>query len=328
LSDRRWPCDDRPVGEVLALLAALLWGWADFFGGLGARRASGTFVALIAQFVGLLGALGAVAVLAGRGPSPAALAWGALAGGASGVGGVALFRGLGEADMGVVAPLSGVVAAGLPVAGALVLGERLGPLTWAGVAVALPAILLVAWPRRGAATSEPTVSAGTLLGGPSEQVPRGSGAVGRLWLALRLLWARRPPGVAAAMVAGVAFAGFYVAFDRAGSAAGAWPLLTMEAAAVAVVGVVFFAERRPIGAAVRGLSFGALSGLLGSGAALGYLEASSRAPLAVVVVLGSLYPAGTVLTARVVLGERWSAGQLVGLMLSTAAITLIGLSAH
>lgn len=314
------------MGEVLALLAAVLWGWADFFGGLGARRSSATCVALIAQIVGLLGAAGAVAVLGGRGPSLAALAWGALAGGASGVGGVALFRGLGEADMSVVAPLSSVVAAGLPAAGALVAGERLGPLALAGIVVALPAILLVAWSRRPPARPETAVSGRPALGASTERVFHRRGPICGRWVALRLRLARRPPGVVAAMVAGVAFAGFYVAFDQAGLTAGAWPLLTMQGAAVGVVGAVFVAERRPVGAAVGGLSFAALSGLLGSGAALSYLEASARAPLAVAVVLGSLYPAGTVITARVVLGERWSSGQFVGLVLSMTAIAFIGLS--
>src|SRR5918999_4685958 len=124
-----------------ALPAAVTYGIADFTGGLAARRASVLVVTVVAQAAGLVSLLFVVGFVAGR-PPAAAFGVGGLAGIAGASGLLLYLRALAVGPMGVVAPLSAVVGAGLPLAVGLVTGERLGPVTVLAIAVALAAILL------------------------------------------------------------------------------------------------------------------------------------------------------------------------------------------
>ena len=130
------------IGIVLALVAAVGYGAADFVGGLTARRVSPWAVALAGQLAGGLAMLAVGLSLPGQ-ARPADFAWALMAGLGSAVGTVFLYRGLARGRMGVVAPVSGVGAALVPVFVGVSLGERLGTLTWIGVLVALPGIYFV-----------------------------------------------------------------------------------------------------------------------------------------------------------------------------------------
>ncbi len=124
--------------------------------------------------------------------------WGALSGVGSGVGTVSLYRGLAVARMSVVAPLSAVLSAALPALAGLLLGEHLKVLAWAGMAIAIPAVALVSLQPAG---------------------QQGS----------------RRAGIVTGVIAGAGFALLFIALDRAGTAAGAWPLLPGQAVAVVLV---------------------------------------------------------------------------------------------
>src|SRR5262249_28789521 len=139
---------------LLALGSALAYGAADFLGGVLSRKGHYARVSLLAQLAAGAGALLASLVVGGR-PSTASLAWGALAGLGSGLGTLALYRGLARGRMNVVAPLSGVVAAALPALFGLLLGERPGPVAMAGLGLAFPAVWLTA------RTDQPRASSGT-----------------------------------------------------------------------------------------------------------------------------------------------------------------------
>lgn len=132
------------MGVLLALASAVVYGLADFFGGVLSRRAYFGTVALVGQLAGLAFAL----VVAPFGPGDPALAdfgWGAFSGVGSGLGMVFLYRGLSRGDMSVVVPVSAVVGVALPVVvSVVVLGERPTALAWVGIVVALPALWLVA----------------------------------------------------------------------------------------------------------------------------------------------------------------------------------------
>src|SRR6476661_8916603 len=124
-----------------ALPGAIAYGFADFAGGLATRRAPVVLVTAVVQLAGLVALLPAVP-LAGGALSWAAVGWGVLAA-AAGTGGLLLYlRALAVGPMGVVAPLSAVVGAGLPLLIGLVSGERLGPITLVAIGVALVAIVL------------------------------------------------------------------------------------------------------------------------------------------------------------------------------------------
>ena len=131
------------MGVLLALAAALAYGLSDFIGGLASRRTSAWAVAFVAAVGSLAGAV-ALAVAVPGAATGTDLAWGALAGVGSGTGGAFLYRGFAAGRMGVVAPVSGVGAALVPVAVGLLGGERPGALVWFGILAALPGIWLVA----------------------------------------------------------------------------------------------------------------------------------------------------------------------------------------
>jgi drug/metabolite transporter (DMT)-like permease len=278
------------MGVVLALLSALCFGSSDFAAGLGGRRSDPSAITAIAQPLGLVAAAIAVIMFSARSPTPHVLWWGALSGIGSGMGTISLYRGLAVARMSVVAPLSAVLTAALPALAGLLLGEQLTAVAWAGIAIAMPAIVLV-----------------------SVRPDGGHGS--------------RRAGIVTGLVAGAGFALLFIALDRAGTSAGAWPLLPGQAvAAVVVLAWAAPARNRPSRKAWSqawriGVAAGALSGI----ANLLYLAATGAGQLAVVAVMTALYPAVTVLLARVILHERWSRLQVIGLAAAAVAVAAISI---
>ena len=276
----------------LSLVAAAAYGLSDFVGGSASRRASAWAVALTAQ-AGALVVVVALAATTGGRPGPADLAWGVLAGVGNGVGAAFLYRGLGSGRMGVVAPVSGVGAVTLPVVVGLLLGERPGPLVWAGLLAAVPAIWLV--------TREPA-------GGPSPSALDAPAT-----------------GLRDGVLAGLGFGTLFVGLSQVGPDAGLWPLALNQAVAVAVVLAVataLHADRVPTRAAA---SLGLVAGVLAAVATALFLVASRTGYLAVTAVITSLYPAFTVVLAAVALRERVHRVQAVGLALCAVAVVLVAL---
>ncbi|MBV9094529.1 MAG: DMT family transporter [Streptosporangiaceae bacterium] len=278
------------MGIVLALLSALCFGSSDFAAGVGGRRSDPSAVTAIAQPFGLIAAAVAVIALSARSPTAHALWWGALSGIGSGVGTVSLYRGLAVARMSVVAPLSAVLSAALPALAGLLLGEHLAALAWAGIAIAMPAVALV-----------------------SLQPGDGHGS--------------RRAGIVTGVVAGAGFALLFIALDRAGTSAGAWPLVPGQAvAAVMVLVWAAPARNRPSRKAwSQAWRIGVAAGVLSGIANLLYLAATGAGQLAVVAVVTALYPAVTVLLARLTLHERWSRLQIIGLSAAAAAVAAISI---
>jgi drug/metabolite transporter (DMT)-like permease len=272
------------------LLSALCYGSSDFTAGVGGRRSDPSAVTVIAQPFGLIAAAVAVIALAARSPTPHALWWGALSGVGSGVGTVSLYRGLAVARMSVVAPLSAVLSAALPALAGLLLGEHLTALAWAGIAIAMPAVALVSLQ-------------------PAER--QGS----------------RRAGIVTGVIAGAGFALLFIALDRAGTSAGAWPLLPGQAvAAVIVLAWAAPARNRPSRKSwSQAWRMGVAAGVLGGIANLLYLAATGSGQLAIVAVVTALYPAVTILLARLALHERWSRLQIIGLAASAVAVAAISI---
>lgn len=278
------------IAVLLALLGAAAYGVSDFIGGIFGKRASPWAVAA----TGGLGGAAAVLVLALLDPGdPTAtdLAWGAAAGVGNGIGTAFLYRGLASGRMGVVAPVSGVLAVVLPVVVGVLTGERPGPLVWLGILAAVPAIWMVARePDTGAATAGST----------------GSGA---------------RDGV----LAGLGFGALFTCLGQIPAEAGFWPLVVNQ-----LVGVVVIAGAASLLGAVwlpreRAAWGGLVAGLLGGLATAAFLLATHRGLLSVSAVLTSLYPAFTVLLAAVVLRERVHRLQAWGLGLCGVAVVLVAL---
>ncbi len=269
---------------VLALGSALAYGLSDFVGGLLSRRISPWVVAIVGQFASAVCLLVLVLFLGGD-PEPADWAWASLAGIGSGAGAGFLYRGFALGRMGVVAPVSAVGAALLPVLVGVLTGERPALLTWFGVVCAFPAIWLVSRPDEPAAR------------------PGGDGLL---------------DGV----LAGLGFGLLFAALDPVREEAGFGPLVLTQSVAVVATAVLAVALSAPW---VPGRSsLPALwVGLLSAAATVCFLLATQTGLLTVAAVLTSLYPALTVLLAALILKEGIGRVQAVGLTLAAAAVALV-----
>lgn len=289
---------------VLALAAAASWGASDYLGGVAGRRAPGVSIAFASQFVGFV-ALAMVTPVVSGSLRAGDVAWG-VAAGIGGAAGVALlYHGLAVGLMSVVAPLTAVGAACIPVVFGLVTGERPPPAALVGVVLALAAVaLLCAFPASpdGAGASDERAA-------PAR--PSSTGGSGRR-------------GLLAGLGSGAGFGLFFICLDRTGAGAGLWPLVGARTCSVTLLGAVVLATGRPLvpRAAGRGI---VLIGMLDVLANVCYLVASRTGLLSIVALLASLYPAATVVLARFLLRERLSRAQAVGLVGAGGAVVLIAL---
>lgn len=278
------------LSSLLAILSAVAYGSADFLGGLASRRSNPMRVVAVSQLYGLT----LIAVLLPVFPPDAFLVsdllWGAAAGIAGGVGLVALYRGLSQARMGVVAPVAAGVGATMPGVFGLLSGERPSVVASVGVVVALVAIFVIGWPA-GPAGNESTP--------------------------LRI----RDRGIPEAIIAGIGFGAFFIFLSNASAGSGIWPLVGARLGSLALLWLLLAALGGTVSlrAETNALILGA--GLVDVTANALFLYATRSGLLTLVAVLSSLYPASTVLLARVVLNERLSRLQIGGV-----ALTLIGMA--
>ncbi|MGH3452886.1 MAG: EamA family transporter [Nocardioidaceae bacterium] len=279
---------------IFALTASLAYGLSDFVGGLASRRASAWSIAAISQLVAAVG-IGAAAVVVGGSPSLGDLAWGVLAGIGAGAGTGMLYRGLGGGRMSVVAPLSAVGAALLPVAVGIATGERPSTATWVGVIIAFPAIWLVA---RGSEHDEVLGEARQDCRPQSQDVIDG-------------------------LSAGAGFGLLFVALGQVPDDAGLAPLAVMDVAAVIILAAAALALHQPLRLPAPITGYAALAGGLGASATVLFLLATQSGLLTVASVLTSLYPATTVLLAALVLHEHITRWQGVGLGFAGIAVGLV-----
>lgn len=268
----------------LSLLAAASWGGGDFSGGLASKRASVFRVVAVAHACGLVSML--VMAVATREPIPPAPAlwWGAFAGFVGAFGIAALYRALAVGRMGVVAPVAAVVTGVLPVLVGMFTEGLPNRLQLAGFAMALLSIWLVARPNEHAGS---------------------------------------PRGVGLAALAGVAFGLFLIAGKQAGHQGIFWPLVAARIVSTSLVAlIVMFAPRDP--QPLRAMLWPmVLSGLLDSAGNAFFIAATRHGRLDVAAVLSSLYPASTVILARVLLKERLAKLQAVGIVSAMASVALI-----
>ncbi|SNS58594.1 Uncharacterized membrane protein [Geodermatophilus saharensis] len=275
---------------VLALASAVVYGMADFCGGIASRRAAAATVVAISQAAGLVVVALLLPWLGGE-PVRADLVWGAVAGIAGGAGLLLFYRALATGVMSVVAPVTAVSAAALPVLAGLALGERLGAAAAVGIVLALAAVVLV-----------------SAEGGLSS------------------LRAARLGSTGPALAAGAGFGLFFVLLERTGDDAGLTPLAAARVVSVLLVGALALATVRSLRVPGRVLPVVLLAGVGDMAAnALFLLATQAGGQLAITGVLASLYPASTVVLAQVLLRERLAGAQRAGLAVATAAVVLIAL---
>lgn len=272
------------VTIVFGLAASLCWGSGDFSGGLASRRAHTTSVVLADYGVGFILLVMLALVWKEPLPNPSDLLWGGLGGVAGVLGLLAFYTALARGKMGIVAPVSAVLTATLPVLFNALTAGLPTLLQLVGLVLALLAIGLISRPER----------------------TRGL-----------------PKGLGLALLAGCGFGCFFILISRVNTAATFWPLAIARFTAVAVLLIVTRVRRTPIQLGRAAAPLVVLAGTLGAIGNVCFLIAAHSGRLDVATILSSLYPAATVGLSAVVLRERATGTQAAGILLVLLAVPLI-----
>lgn len=286
------------LAVIFGFSGALVFGCADFLGGIASRRLNPYLVTGLAGFSGLIG-VSLVALVVGGELSFEAIKWGALSGLAGSIAIVMLYAALAIGPMSILSPLGALVSAAVPVAWAAANGTQLSPIAYGAIAIALIAIVLVGFvPEQNAVRPSTT-------------------------------------GLALAVGSGVGIGLFMIFIDQAPTDAGLLPLVANRAVTTlvlaAIIGIMMLRGKASSAATDSALSWrAALWIALGTGlvdtTANGLLIAGFQTgELSVMSVLTAMYPAGTVILAAVFLKERVAPWQAIGLGLAIAAAGMLAL---
>lgn len=273
------------LGITMAFISALVWGSADFTGGMATRRRDQYQVVLTAAISGL-GLLVITALLFHESfPSWNGIMWAALAGFSGAIGITFLYKGLSIGESAVVAPTSAVIGAGLPVAFGILTQGLPDALRLIGFVLAFVGIWVVSQ-----TSTEKT--------------------------------GEHRKGFVLAVIGGLGFAGFMIFMSRVDSAKVFTPLIVSRS--IVVLGACFMLLINKTGfPAVRGNWISMMAGVMDAGGNIFFMLAKHFTRLDTAVVLSSLYPAATVILTGLILKERISFKQWVGVVICLAAIVLI-----
>lgn len=272
-----------------SLIAAGLFGVADYMGGRASRVSPALVVTLVGQFAALV-ALGAIALISGVPVAPLNdWVWGGAAGIAGGSGLLAFYRAMGSGFMTVAAPISAVMTGAVPVVIGLVQGERPGTLALVGMPVAFVAVVLV-----------------SDVFGPGH---------------------RRAPRIVVVLsfVAGLVFGSLFVMLDHTSSTSGLWPVVAMRAASVPFLALVALGTRADVARARSAPWLIAIGGIFDSLANAFFLVASRAGLMSVAAVIIALYPATTLALAVRLDREKIHRSQAVGLGVAAVGLLLLTL---
>ena len=286
---------------LIGLASALVFGAADFLGGLAAKRMCAILTTAIGAATGLVILIAALPLLGGR-LSTEAVVLGALSGVAGAIAIGLLYACLAIGPMSILSPLTAVVSAIVPLTAGLIRGEQLGTLGLIAIGLALVAVVLVGFvPEKGAVRP-------------------------------------RLKGILMAIGAGAGIGAFLIIIDLTPDDSGLVPLVANRAVnaalmfgAVAVIALVARAKRGTAeGVAPPTVWRTALALAIGCGildilANIGLLIGLRLGELSVLSVLIALYPAGTIILAAIVLRERIAPVQYAGLALALTASAMLAL---
>lgn len=280
------------MAVLLALFSSLSWGTADFLGGLASRRVGSLRVLSVSYPAGgvlitLLALLFVPGVLSGD-----AVVVGIASGVVGAIGMGLLYAALSRGQMGIVSPITAVLSGAIPVVVGVLLGETLSTLAFAGIVTAGLAVILV--------SREP---------GPHKKTPTHA--------------------IVLAVASGMAIGGYLSILGTAPEDSGIWVATVGRwfSSALVIVALVATLHRTcgsPSAAFPWGLALAA--GALDALANAAFQLAAQRGLLAIVAVIGSLYPAATVVLARYLLHERLSRVQVIGVLLALCAAAVLALS--
>jgi drug/metabolite transporter (DMT)-like permease len=271
-----------------AVLAVFVWGASDFSGGFASRRGNAFVVTAFSHVCAF--ALMFVIALAQHGafPSRIDIYWALAAGSIGGFALAIFYRALAAGQMGLTAPIAALLGAAIPTLADL--GMEGAPSRWmiSGFALAIVAIWLITRP-------ETTEASDSLA---------------------------HPKGVAMAALAGVGFAGFYVCIHQAHGSP-TWLATISRVGSFMTTSIAVLVMRPRLALPRTSLLFAMIAGCLDITGTVLFIFASQHGRLDEAVVITSLYPAVTVLLARIVLKEHFSRWKFVGLLAALAAVPLI-----
>jgi len=275
------------LAVICGLCSALAWGAGDFAGGFASRRGNVLTVVLFSQLIGGILLVFMAALFARSMPPARHLLFGGLAGIFGVLGLTGLYKGLAQGRMGLVAPLSAVVTALVPMTFSLIVEGFPGWLRMIGFGIAMAAVWLLSSP-----------------GGNSKIEP------GELRLSI---------------LAGLGFGLFFIFMDQASSQSVLWPLVAARAGAIGLM-FTFLATTRQLAPPPRGqFAFIALAGILDTAGNAAFGMAAHLGRLDIAAILASLYPASTVLLAWLVLREGLGRRQWMGVGSAGVALVLIAI---
>jgi drug/metabolite transporter (DMT)-like permease len=320
-----------------SLAAVFIWGASDFTGGYASRRANAFVFTAAAHALAFLLMLSLALAQHAPVPSRTGILWALLAGAIGGFSLAIFYRALAEGKMGLTAPIAALLGAAIPTLADIAIEGAPHAWTFAGFALAIVAIWLITraepvrkpepddnlnvWeqallPVRPAQLDRFSPSA--LQARPSatptqpyEQVDdeEKTGAV--------------PKGVAVAALSGVGFAAFYLCIRQAGAGSPLWIAAISRAASFTVTAIAVVATKAPLRLDLPRAAMAAVAGSFDiTGSAL-FIFASQHGRLDEAVVISSLYPAVTVILARLILKEHFSRWRFIGLLAALAAVPMI-----
>jgi uncharacterized membrane protein len=277
------PAASHVAPAAYAMAAVFAWGASDFLGGYSTRRANAFLFTTVVNLGGLF--LVGTLALSTHAPFPSArsAAWVA-AGGLSGGASLAIFyRALSSGRMGVTAPIAAVLGAAIPTLFSIFTDGLPGRLPVLGFAFA---------------------------------------AVG-LWLITRTEDGGRPEGIGLAVLSGIGFASFYLCVHQAGDAPALWIATLTRTGGLTITALIVLLGGQFRGITAAGMRWAVLTGCIDSLGTILFVRASQTGRLDEAVVISSLYPAVTVLLARVFLKEQFTRWRFVGLLAALAAVPMI-----
>jgi drug/metabolite transporter (DMT)-like permease len=269
---------------IFGLAASLCWGSGDFNGGLASRRSSASSVVIAAYAVGFVLLVGLALIWREPFPSPLNIMWGGLAGLAGVIGLISFYSALSIGRMGIAAPVSAVLTASLPVLFSTFTVGLPSLLQLAGFVLALLAIGLISRPERSKG---------------------------------------RPEGMGLALLAGCGFGCFFILISRVSHDATFWPLAVARFTSVLFLLLVTLIRQQQVLPRTTAVPLILLAGVLDAIGNTFFVLAAHTGRLDIAAILSSLYPAATVLLAAIVLRERVTRIQGIGILLALVAVPLI-----
>jgi drug/metabolite transporter (DMT)-like permease len=278
------PISPEYLPAAYALSAVGVWGASDFLGGIGARRANAFLFTAIVHISGMVLMGGLTLFVHAPLPGHATLLWALLAGSVGGVALALFYRALASGKMGLTAPIAAILGAGIP-----------------------------------------TIVTAFAEGFPGYRHVGGFVLAGiGVWLISRTEdGAGRPEGLGMAVLAGIGFAGFYLCINKAGNASALWIALISRTASFVVTSAFVLFGRYIRAVPTPVLAIAILAGCLDIAGSAVFIHAAQTGRLDEAVVLSSLYPAITVLLARIFLHEHFSRSRTIGMVAALVAVPMI-----